>query len=332
MKSYEDYRKLAAIMSEKTGAPVMESAEGLLSFTPYIDNSCSAACRFCSERLTKNGMDSCCDGMCADYEERLASILSRLDGRDVFLSLSGKEPTESPHQLEAIRRAVCSAREKGLRLADAVMYSNLSGFCKNGDALTETLASLPVTRIEFSRHHYDEGINQSIMLFRRGEKIRENSALLAVTEQLGRRFPLRMVCVLQRSGVGDMDGILRYLDFACSLKVRDVVFRELCVFGSSVDSGATTDYIISNRVELWDILPQLGGGFVLESITQGYYYFSFIYRYGDMRVCFEMSDYEEMERKHSGERVHKLIFYPDGRLCRSWNKKGVMEDKNGKLL
>lgn len=332
MKCYEDYRRTAMMMSEKNGTPITEKAGSLLSFTPYIDNSCSAACRFCSERLTKNGVDSRCGEVCADYEQKLTSVLSRLGERQIFLSISGKEPTESPGQLYSVCRAVKAAKEMGLQLSEAVVYSNLSGFCKYGDVLSEALSSLPLTRIEFSRHHFDEETNQSIMLFKNGEEIKKNSVLADITDTLGKAFPLRMVCVLQKTGIADCGGVTEYLDFARSLGVSDVVFRELAIFGSSVDSGATADYIIDNRIELSDLLPKLGEGFRLISITKGYYYFSFIYSFRDMRVCFEMSDYEEMERQHTGSIVHKLIFYPDGRLCRSWNKKGVMEDKDGKIL
>lgn len=332
MKYYEDYRQLAFSLSKKSSASIIENEESLLSFTPYIENRCSAACRFCSERLTKNGTDSHCGDICADYENILTDTLSRLVDRKIFLSISGKEPTESPEQINFICRAVCFAKEHGMQLADAVMYSNLSGFCKYGNMLTADLRTLPLTRIEFSRHHYDEDINRSIMLFKKGEMIQKNSVLVNVVSDLAGSFPMRMVCVMQRSGVGSIDEIMRYLDFARSMGINDIVFRELAVFDSSVDSGETADYIINNRVEVYDILPQIGKKFRLRSIIRGYYYFSFIYEYEDMRVCFEMSDYEEMERQHSGSRVHKLIFYPDGRLCRSWNKKGLVEDRDGEIF
>lgn len=332
MKFYDDYKKEAMRLADGYGIPVNTSRGDLLSFTPYIENSCSAACRFCSERLTKNGMDSSCGSVCPDYQKRLAGVLMRLRDKRIFLSLSGKEPTESPEQLELISSAVNAARQSGLVLSEAVMYSNLSGFCKWGDRILEAVSALPLTRIEFSRHHFDEEINQRIMRFRSGERIRYNETLSAVVKQLGERYPERMVCVLQKAGIGDVEGVMRYLEFARSLGVNDVVFRELALFGDSVDPGSTAGYITGNRVEINDIMHRLPESFRLVNITEGYYYFSFVYELSGMRVCFEMSDYEEMEKKHSGSRIHKLIFYPDGKLCRSWNKKGVVDDAEGSIF
>lgn len=333
MKYYEDYKAAARLMAEKSGVGISVSESSLVSFTPYIDNSCSARCRFCSERLTKNGMDSYCGEPCAEYGQRLLYALKLLEGKKVFLSLSGKEPTESPDMLKAICGGACSAIGAGLTVSDAVMYTNLSGFCKNADEIFDALGKIPLSHIEFSRHHYDETINQKIMNFRPGEQIKQNSVLESITKKASSCYPLRAVCVLQGAGVSDIPGIKEYISFVRSLGVKDVVFRELAVFGDSVDSGITADYIISNRIELWDILPGLEeNGFTLCGIRQGYYYFSFNYSFGDMSVSFEMSDYEEMERQHSGSRLHKLILYPDGRICRSWNKKSVLEESNGRIL
>ena len=333
IKYYEDYRQAARMISEKTGIPVSRSESSLVSFTPYVDNNCSAACRFCSERLTKNGQTSRCVGICRDYEQRLEAALSRLQGKQVFLSVSGKEPTESPGQLKTICRAACKAKAQGLSVSEAVLYTNLSGFCKYGEELEKTLCALPLSRIEFSRHHFDENVNQSIMQFRPGEEIKSNRALACVVRKLSESFPMKAVCVLQKTGVADIDGVQRYVEFARSLGVRDVVFRELAVFDGSVDKGNTADYIISERVEIWELLPYLlQSPFELSGIREGYYYFSFSCNYRDMRVSFEMSDYEEMERQHAGSILHKLILYPDGMLCRSWNKKGIVEDDDGKLF
>ena len=162
MKFYGDYREIA----EKSGVQVEKrDTANIISFTPYIYNECSANCRFCSERLSRNGKAMICRNICGDYRERLKNVLDILSDRDVFLSLSGKEPTESPEILSRL----------------------------------------------------DE--------------------------------------------------------------------RE----------------------------------FILKSIVQGYYYYSFEYKYRGMKVCFEMSDYEEMEKRISENHLQKLILYPDGKLCMNWN-------------
>lgn len=51
MKYYLDYQRYIS-ESVAPDIPVVQANEnGLLSFTPYISNPCSANCRFCSEKL-----------------------------------------------------------------------------------------------------------------------------------------------------------------------------------------------------------------------------------------------------------------------------------------
>ena len=311
MKFYGDYREIA----EKSGVQVEKrDTAKIISFTPYIYNECSANCRFCSERLSRNGKAMICRNVCGDYRERLKNVLDILSDRDVFLSLSGKEPTESPEMLGSIAETVLNYKNIG----EKVMYSNLSGFCKYD--LKNILDKIGLTRIECSRHHFDENVNNSIMCFNRNEKIKYNGVFTETVRQLSENFNMRMVCVFQKTGISDYQGIKQYLDFARSTGISDVVFRELAVFDKCVDMGNTAEYIIKNRIDLSEILSQLDEReFILKNIVQGYYYYSFEYEYRGMKVCFEMSDYEEMEKRISENHLQKLILYPDGKLCMNWN-------------
>ena len=99
MYYYADYQRYIAEALEKS-VPVIRAAErGTLSFTPYISNHCSAACRFCSEKLYSGGIVSAGLRVCSGYREKLTEILCAQRGRNIFLSVSGMEPSESIEQL-----------------------------------------------------------------------------------------------------------------------------------------------------------------------------------------------------------------------------------------
>ena len=208
------------------------------------------------------------------------------------------------------------------------MYSNMSGFVKNMDGLLDILRNRDLTRIECSRHHYDEDINQDIVRFKKYhgmiEPIHRNEVLKNVISRVQQEIPVRLVCVLQTKGVHTIEDISQYIAFAQRMGVDDIVFRELAVFGDSVERGATQQYIDDNRLEVMSLLEQLPSEcYQLTGVTKGYYYFSFSYLYHQaIRVAFEMSDYEKMIEHHSRmskEKLSKLIYYPNGMLCKDWN-------------
>ena len=321
MHYYADYKQYVA-ETLRDSVPVIRAAErGTLSFTPYISNRCSAACRFCSEKLYRGGIASADLTVCSGYREKLAEILRSQRGRKIFLSVSGMEPSESIGQLSLVREAVQQAEQSGCVFTERVMYSNLSGFAKHWEQLTALVRSLKLTRIECSRHHFDDAVNQQIVRFRDGEHIRQNSVFIRTVQNLLQIVPVTMVCVMQKTGVASPEDVLPYLEFARQTGVRHVVFRALSIFSEPADGIQIASYITENRVEMLDMIRALPQEhFRLLSVTEGYYYYSFRYQYCDMEVLFEMSDYDQMRREHHSERQHKLIFYPNGELYKDWNR------------
>ncbi|MBR3267494.1 MAG: hypothetical protein IKI58_02010 [Oscillospiraceae bacterium] len=322
MYYYADYQQYIAETLDSS-IPVIKAAErGILSFTPYISNRCSAACRFCSEKLYSGGIAGAGLTVCSGYREKLTGILRAQRGRQIFLSVSGMEPSESIGQLILVSEAVRQAEESGCVFTDRVMYSNLSGFAKEPERLTEVVRSLKLTRIECSRHHFDDTVNQQIVRFREGEAIRQNEVFIRVVRSLLQTVPVTMVCVMQKTGISSPEDAICYLEFARQTGVRNVVFRALSIFSEPADGVQIASYITENRVEMLDMIRALPQEhFRLMSVTEGYYYYSFRYQYRDMQVLFEMSDYDRMHREHYSERQHKLIFYPNGELFKDWNRK-----------
>ena len=336
-KFYADYLRFAQQLANERGGNVfMEDRmeKDQISVTPYIYNACSANCQFCSELLVRSGSVTVCNGICADYAEKFRKVLERIKETPIFLSLSGKEPTESKEQLGIILDIAKRFQEEGGHITEKVMYSNLSGFAKDYNGLIETLKGHQITRIECSRHHYDEEKNQWIVRFKKNageiEPIKRNEVFTDVVKRLNEVIPVRMVAVLQGKGIHNVEEIIEYLKFAEAMGVTDVVFRELAMFDEIVDHGKTRQYIEENRIELMDILEALPDEqFRLDNIIKGYYYFSFGYKYaGNINVSFEMSDYEEMIKYHGNmddKKIYKLIYYPNGILCKDWNMKGKLD-------
>ncbi len=295
-----------------------------ISFTPYVYNTCSANCAFCSEKLVRDGKVMACDTICEDYEKHLQSVFRWLKNHQVFLSVSGKEPSESVEQVRLILDEANKFEEAGGIITDRVMYTNLSGFAKRKEELFSCIEKGKISRIECSRHHFNEQINQSIVNFRPSESIKENKVFKNVVKELGGIVPVSMVCVMQKAGISTKEEVESYLEFAVDTGVKAVVFRELAMFDDAVEDGCTTKYIVDNRVELMDIIKELDEKtFTNLKVTKGYYYFSFEYKYKGMRVAFEMSDYEEMIKCHNDDsKLNKVILYPNGMVCKDWNMKG----------
>ena len=335
-KFYADYFQFAKRLAEKENNRVViedRMENNQLSITPYIYNACSANCQFCSEKLVRGGSITVCNGICNDYADKFERILNRVKTTPLFLSLSGKEPTESKEQLRIILEVVRKFQQEGGLVTDKVMYSNLSGFAKDFDGLVDVIKNQDLTRIECSRHHFDEEKNQWIVKFKKYngdvEPIKRNDVFAGVVKRLNKIVPVKLVCVLQKAGVGKVEEIIEYLNFAKEMGVTDVVFRELAMFGDCVELGRTQKYIVDNRVELMDLLIALPTDkFKINNIVKGYYYFSFGYKFGDMNVNFEMSDYEEMIKYHNdmdADKIYKLIYYPNGILCKDWNMKARLD-------
>ena len=97
-KNYDDYDLFAQKLLSAFPNVLIENklaSEGL-SLTPYIYNECSANCRFCSEKLVRNGKITHICHVCDDYAQKLDIVLDRLIETPLFLSLSWKETSESP--------------------------------------------------------------------------------------------------------------------------------------------------------------------------------------------------------------------------------------------
>jgi hypothetical protein len=129
--------------------------------------------------------------------------------------------------------------------------------------------------------------------------------------------------VLVRGAIEDLPGVLAYLDFARSLGIDNVIFRQLMqVDEATVLPGPVTRFSAVRRAPLEPLLDRISadGRFTLVRQIVGYYYYVEVHRYGTMDVVFEEADLARLEaekRKHPGL-VHELVFHPGGILASTW--------------
>lgn len=320
-----------------------------LTFTPYaFATICNANCHFCSENLerkeennSKKKMNSYPTKRIKDYDQYFTGLenafkdlelAQKQNGNlNIGLSLSGLEATSEPNWF----KRMCELLGKYPDLFDEkVLYSNGSGFALYQNQMIESLNNLNFDRIELSRQHYDEKINQKIMRFEKVQPIIFNELYEDVTKNvLPALFKIvKNSCILTKAGISNIEEVEQYLSWAFSLGVKRVVFRELSVIGDEGynKQNKTKQWIDDNRVTISSVLNEVAPSFssVRKNFdymftTIGYYYMNETYRYKDsIDVIFETSSYEALASSFEKypNIVNKLIFHPNGNLTSDWEQ------------
>lgn len=300
-----------------------------VTFTPYAAaQPCSARCRFCSENLrdTQGDRSSSALRPTHDYFENLALSMRELEGLPIGYSLSGLETTDDLAWMDRMLDALQQHASRSA-VTERVLYTNGAGFAdpERGEWTTTRFADFALDWSEVSRHHFDEHANQNIMRFRHGVAAREQVAFERAVRILAARIPVKLVCIVQRSGIADAHLLMRYLDWARGLGVAAVIFREFSQLSADYVANTTACYVAANRVAMSDLVPQVlahrtqGREMHVFRATEGYYFWNLIARYRDIDVIFEASDYARMHAMHDSGRIYKLVFHTNGNLCAGWN-------------
>lgn len=293
-----------------------------VTFTPFASaRACSARCVFCSETLVHKEATVLGAALrpTARYPEQLREALRAVEGLPIGISLSGLESTDDPVWLTDVLDAVDDHSSRSV-VDERVLYTNAAGLVDD-DALVARLASFRLTRAEISRHAVQQSDNDAIMRFRDDVKVRANDVFArTVAAVVGALSAVRLVCVIQRGGVFDVDSASAYLDWARGFGVTDVVFRELSRTGDVYKKTSSLALVDDARVPI-TALRGLAHDAELVEVTQGYYYENerYLDRERDMLVTLEHSDYVSMKERHKSAVVHKLVFFANGHLCADWD-------------
>lgn len=327
----------AAWQLYQPSAPVSVAAFGQvrwlrpgLTFTPFANAvRCNAHCAFCSEELMRHeGHQLTAKRLIDDYPAyfaRLAAVLRPFRGVPLGLSLSGLEATAEPHWLRQLLAGLAEAEANGLLFNEKVLYTNGSGLATHPD-LGLALQDFGLTRLELSRCHHDEHLNQGIMRFNRNQPIRHNAVYEATVRWLHRHLTVKNSCILTGAGIATLPDVERYLTWANGLGVRQVVFRELSRLEGSYLPNVFTEWIEANRVPIEPLLAAVAPtletarpGWQYAGSTFGYYYYNEHYRWQDLEVVFETSSYPALQAANATGVLQKLILHSDGTLSGDWD-------------
>ncbi|OON70890.1 hypothetical protein [Hymenobacter sp. CRA2] len=301
-----------------------------LTFTPFANAvRCTAHCAFCSEELQRyDGHQLTAKRLIDDYPAyfaRLRESLQPFRGLPLGLSLSGLEATAEPQWLRELLACLSGLEAEGVVFDEKVLYTNGSGFVLSPD-LGPALQEFGLSRLELSRCHDDEAVNQQIMRFNRNQPVRHNAVYAATVRTLHQHLFVKNSCILTQAGVATLADVERYLAWAAGLGVRRVVFRELSRLEGSYLPNVFTDWIEAQRVPIEPLLtaavPTLErprAGWQYAGSTFGYYYYNEHYRWQDTEVIFETSSYPALQTANATGVLQKLILHSDGTLAGDWD-------------
>jgi molybdenum cofactor biosynthesis enzyme MoaA len=290
----------------------------------YSAQRCNARCAFCVEELrpASRGGELALqrrvehdDGAWFDRLERVLDVVQR-DLRP-SVSVTGGEPSKDPRLPRVLRTLeACRTRKR-------TVTTNGSGLLdvREGRRVIDWIAATGVAHLNVSRAHPDQDVNARLVAYADGPTQDAMRAVVAAARAGGTR--VRLSCVLVEGAIDGVDGIVRYLDFARSLGVDNVIFRRLMLTDPrTTQRNHVVRFSDRKRVALDSLLGRLGDDPRFDFVRQivGYYYYVEVWRSDGVDVVFEEADLARLEdEKRAAPRlVHELVFHPDGNLASTW--------------
>ena len=169
------------------------------------------------------------------------------------------------------------------------------------------------------------------MRYAEGPTADDMRAIVAAARAGGTR--VRLSCVLVAGAVASLEDLVRYVDFARSIDVDSVIFRQLM---KTDERTLTPNFVVRfsdrKRVALEPLLDQVSADARFAFVRQivGYYYYVEVWRTGGVDVVFEEADLARLEdvKRADPSLVHELVFHPDGKLASTWQPwDGVLLDR-----
>ena len=195
-----------------------------------VARGCQASCPFCFSDASASAEQ---DQARLDLEkvERHAKEAARL-GAERFVITGGGEPGLVRHEL-----LLKLIRAGGGPLRKAVLITNGHHLARREEeARAQMLAAYSeagLNVLAISRHHHNDSTSARLM------SLETDVAAVARTWRRGRGIwhdlNLRLICVLQQDAVEDMATMEAYVDWASSIGVEELCFKELYV-STSIES------------------------------------------------------------------------------------------------
>lgn len=226
----EDVMAQSFAVVSKTILPWDQLTPRSISVLP-IAHACQARCTFC---FSKASVSSDFEGFISDWS-RIDSVLgtAKKAGAERAVITGGGEPTLLKHgQLVNLVGRCASHFNKVVLITNGHILGRL-----NPEERFERMRALDVAGLSvlaLSRHHHDAKRNISIMgLDTKTEAVAE---IWRTHRSTFNRLALRLICVLQDTGVANVKDIEDYLSWASEQGIHQVNFKELYV--STSDESA----------------------------------------------------------------------------------------------
>jgi cyclic pyranopterin phosphate synthase len=293
------------------------------NFSIYSAQACNARCRFCVEELrpASRGRALAHQRTVETDEGRyfaaLEASLDALRPLGPTISITGGEPSKDPRlpQILALCRRFASKRRS--------LTTNGSGLLdvRQGRPVIEHIVDAGVEHLNISRAHPDHEHNARLMVFREGLALEQLREVVATAAAGGCR--VRLSCVLVERAIDSLAGIRAYLDFAASIGVDNVIFRQLMhVDRETVADNFVVKFSDRRRTRLEPLLDQISADPQFEFCKQivGYYYYVEVWRREGIDVVFEEANLAQLERAKRAMPgvIHELIFHPNAKLASTW--------------
>jgi molybdenum cofactor biosynthesis enzyme MoaA len=289
----------------------------------YSAQKCNAKCPFCVEELRPasrgNELESQKRIERSDrlYFDALEEVLHVTKEIHPSISITGGEASKDPR----LARILGLLQRAGTR--KRTMTTNGSGLLdiQENQRVIDWIVETELKHLNISRAHYNHDQNARIMRFNEGLSTEQLKKVVAIAQEGGCR--VRLSCVLLEGEIDSLTEIRNYLNFAQSIGVNNVIFRQLMKTDPRTSApNFVVLYSDKKRVQLSPLLEQisLAPDFHFARQIVGYYYYVEVWRYQDVDVVFEEADLAHLENtKLSGDRtIHELVFHPNAQLCSTW--------------
>ncbi|MBL7542182.1 MAG: radical SAM protein [Bdellovibrionaceae bacterium] len=295
-----------------------------------VTHACNAKCGFCVDALEKkDAVEPAGSKVSRDqYSEQFDRTMKTLKDANVTVSVTGGEPTLDARRLAGILKTMNDhgIKKRVLTTNGSLLLAPAKGFEEK--RTIDLIAEYGLEHMNISRAHYDDTINDDIMMMKPHFSNRQLEDAVKEAKKAGIR--VRLSLAILKEGVNDINGIRNYLDWAKSIGVEDVIVRQLM----EIDLGEMKQNWVSDfyhkegrTIKLDDLLISVDQdpNFHLVKQHVGYYYYSEVYTYKGVNVVFNMADLtlldqpETSQPTYDGKRiVYEMIFQDNGSLEGTW--------------
>lgn len=306
-----------------------------------VTHACNAKCGFCVDALRKKVSETAhvsvinieSSKRLTDTEEYLAQLeetLIKFKELNLSVSITGGEPTLDFNRLPGILRLLkkYSIRKRVLTTNGTRLFAELKNI--PGKRMIDVITQMGLEHLNLSRAHYDEKINAKIMDYNNKTHLTNEEIKEAVRILNKAGIRVRLSVALLKDGINDITSIKKYLDWAKSIGVDNVIFRELMNFNKDEveDNWVSAFYRKEGKpITIEDVLTPIDKDPQFQFVKQhvGYYYYVEIYKYHGVDVVFEASDLSILDNpalrrpNHQGRPIiYEMIMQDNANLEGTW--------------